>query len=87
MNVPGFTVYGTDHGRTAILCPREANHFRRSWVDKERCTAILVGSTMLLSVSMPHSGREVMDNIEALESVRVTSGKETSMGAVDFFIG
>ena len=36
MNVPGYIVYGTDHGRTAILCPREVNHFRRSWVDNER---------------------------------------------------
>ena len=25
MNVPGYFVYGTDHGRTAILCPREVN--------------------------------------------------------------
>ena len=27
MNVPGYIVYGTDHGRTAILCPQEVNHF------------------------------------------------------------
>ena len=32
MNVPGYIVYGRDHGRTAILCSREVNHFRRSWV-------------------------------------------------------
>ena len=50
MNVPGHIVCGNDHGKTAILCPREVNHFRRSWVDHERCTAILVGSTMLLTV-------------------------------------
>ena len=48
MNILGLIVYGVDHGRTAILCPREVNQFRRSWVDNERCTAILVGSMMLL---------------------------------------
>ena len=76
MNVPGYIVYGTDHGRTAILCPREVNHFRRSCVDNERCTAIL-GSTTLLAVYMPHSGRDEMDYIEALESVRATLMEET----------
>ena len=87
MNVPGFIVFGTDRGRTAILCPREVNHFRRSWVDNERCTAILVGSTMWLSVCMPHSDREEMDYIEVLESVRVTLTEGKRESAVDFFIG
>ena len=66
MNVP------TDHCRTAILCLLEVDHFRRSRVDNDRCTAILVGSTMLLSVCMPHSGRDEVDYIEALVSLRVT---------------
>ena len=45
MNGPGYIAYGRDHSRTAI------NHFRRSWVDTERRrSAILVGSTVLLSV-------------------------------------
>ena len=70
MNVPGYIVYGTDHGRTAILCPREVDHFRRSWVDNGRCTAILLGSTMLLSVHMPHRGRDEVDYIEGLLSWR-----------------
>ena len=87
MNVPGYTVYGTDHGRTAILCQREVDHFRHSWVDNERCTAILVGTTMLLSFYMPHSRYDGVDYIETSESVRaiLTDGKRE--GAVDFFIG
>ena len=72
MNVPGFIVQGTGHGRKAILCQREVNHFRRSWGDNERCTAILVGSTMLLSVYKPRSGCDEVEYIEALESVRAT---------------
>ena len=62
-----------------FCAPREVNHFRRSWVDNERCTAILVGSTMLLSVYVPHSGRDEVDYIEALESVRATlaEGRES----------
>ena len=87
LRVPGYIVYGTDHGRTAILCPREVNHFRRSWVDNERCTAILVATTMLLSVYMPHSGYDEVDYIEALESVRATLTAERREGAVDFSIG
>ena len=86
MNVPGYIVYGADHGRTAILCPREVNHFRRSWVDNKRCTAILVGTMMLLSVYMPHSGHGEVDYIEALESVRATLMKGKKMGPLDFFI-
>ena len=85
MNVPGSIAYWIDHGRTAILCPREVNHFRRSWVDNERCTAILVGSTMLLSVYMPRSGRDEVDYIEALGSVRATLMEGKRMVAVDFF--
>ena len=66
------------------FCAREIDHFRRSWVDNERCTAILLGSTMLLSVYMPHSGLDEVHCVEALESVRaLMEGKR--MGAVDFF--
>ena len=70
MNVPGCIVYGRDHGRTASQCRREVNHFRCSWVDHERCTAIMVGTSMLLSVYMPHSGIDEEDYIEAPEAVR-----------------
>ena len=72
MNVPGYIVYGNDHGKTAISCPREVGHFRRSWVDHERCTASIVGSTMLLSVFMTLSGRDEEDHIKALVTVRDT---------------
>ena len=83
MNVSKYTVYGRVHGRTAILCPREVIHFRRSWVDTERCTAILVGATMLRSVKMPHSGNDEEEYIETLETVR----NIMSDGAVDLNIG
>ena len=87
MNVPKYIVYGRDHARTAILCPREVNHFRRSWVDHERCTAIPVGSSMLLSVYVPHSARDEEDCIEALETVRNIMTEGRMAGAVDFYIG
>ena len=85
VNVPGYIVRGTDHGRTAILCPREVYHFRRSWVDNDRCTAILVGSMMLLTEYMPHSGCDEEDYIEALETVRAIPTEGRKVGAVDFF--
>ena len=58
MEVPGHIVYGRDLGTTAILCPRQVCQLRRSWISHERFTAILVGSAMILSVYMPHSGRD-----------------------------
>ena len=87
MIVPGHT-HGNDHGKTAILCPREVNHFRRSLVDHERCTAIMVGSMLLLSVHMPHhSGHGVEDYMKALETVRAALTKGRKAGATDFFVG
>ena len=87
MNVPSYIVYGNDHGKTVILCPREVNHFRRSWVDRDRCTAIMVETMMLLSVFLPHSGRDEEDYIEAFDTVRATLMEEKKQGAIDFFTG
>ena len=84
---PGYIVYGRDHTRTAILCPREVNHVRRSWTDHERCATIMVGSSMLFSENVPHSGRDEEDHIDALEMVRATLIEGRKAGAVDFFIG
>ena len=42
---------------------------------------------MLLSVYMPHSGRDEEDHIEALESVRATLTEGKRAGAFDFFFG
>ena len=36
----------------------------------------MVGSTMLLSVHIPHSGRDEVDYIEALETVRCSDREE-----------
>ena len=86
MNVLGYIVYGRDHSRTVILCPRGVNDFRRSCVDHERCTAIPVASSMLLSVCVPHSCRDEEDHIRgAGDCVNImTEGKMA--GAVDFNI-
>ena len=42
---------------------------------------------MLLSEDIPHSGRDEVDYIEALEVVRATLVEGKRMGAVEFFIG
>ena len=63
-----------------ILRPREVDHFRR-----ERCTA--VGSAVVLSVYLPHSGHDEEDYIEALETVRATLTDGKKAGAVDFSVG
>ena len=51
------------------------------------CTAIMVSSTMLLSVHLRHSGHDEVDYLEALEVVRDTLTKGKRAGAADFFIG
>ena len=63
MYVPGHIVYGRDLGKTAILCPRQVCQFHRSWVSHARCTALLVGAMMILSVYLPHSGYDEEDHI------------------------
>ena len=75
-----------DHGRTDILCPREISHIRRSWVDHQRYTAILVRSSMLLTVYMPHSGHDDEDYIATLEAVRSIMNEGKKMEAVDVYI-
>ena len=80
MDVLGHMVYGRDLGKTAILCPRQVSQLRRSWVSHDRVTAILVESLMILSVYVPHSGREENEYIETLEDIRgiLSEGKTGS---------
>ena len=66
MNVLGYTACGRDLCERAILCRRQVSHFRRSWVNHQRCTANLVGCSMLLSVRMP-----------TVDTMRKTTGLET----------
>ena len=54
---------------------------RRSCDSYERCTAILVGTTTILSVCMRHKGYDEENYIVSV----MNEGKE--MGAVDFFVG
>ena len=42
---------------------------------------------MLLSVYVPHSGYDEVDNFGALESVRAALTEGKREGAVDFFVG
>ena len=45
----------------------------------------MVGSTMWLSVYLPHSYRDEVGYIEALDTVRATLTEGKKAGAVDFF--
>ena len=67
-----YIVHGCHHGgiSIAILSPREVNDFRRSWVDHERWTAILLGSSMLPSVFFAAQCSDEEDYIETQETVR-----------------
>ena len=60
-----------------MLCPREVNHFRRSCTDYEKCTAILLGSSMLICL-------DEWVHIEALGVVRNIMTEGRMAGAVDF---
>ena len=68
------------------FCAHEISRFRRSWVDHQRCTAILVGSSMLLAFFLPHSGHDEEDYIATLETVRSIMNEGRKMGAVDVLI-
>ena len=56
MEVGSYIVYGRDHGKATMMCPRQVGQFRCAWVGQERCTAILVASLMILSIYLPHGG-------------------------------
>ena len=87
MNVHGFECSGWDAGRTAILCPIQLCQVRRSWESHERCTAVLIGSMMVLSVSMPHGGYDEEEYITELEFVKIIMEEVKRMGVKDFLIG
>ena len=87
LQVLGYVVHGCDHGKTAILCPGLACQIRRTWDSHERCTAILVGSMMILSVYMSHGGYDEENYIAELEIVKIIMEERKKMGAKDFFIG
>ena len=86
MEVDNHMFHGCDHGKTAIMCPRQVSQFRRSWVGHERCKAILVVSLMILSVHMPHGGCVVEDYTEKLEVVKIIMEEGREMVA-KYFIG
>ena len=50
-----------------------------------RCTAVLVGSMMILSLYVPHGGYDEEDYITEVEVVKIIMEEE--MGAKDCFIG
>ena len=58
-----------------------------SLVNHERCTAILVGAMMILSVYLPHSGFDEEDYFAMHEAVRNVMDEGKKLEAVDFFIG
>ena len=71
MTFSGCVVYGCDHGKKAILCLQDVCQVRRSWESYERCTAILVGTMMILSVYMRLKRPRRGNYISELELVRV----------------
>ena len=87
MEVENYIVFGCEHCRKAILCPRHVSQFRRSWLCHARCTAIRVGSVMILSIYMQNSGCDEENYIAGLEIVKMIMEERKEMGAKDFFIG
>ena len=74
-----YRVYGCDHGKTTILCPRLVCQIRRSWVGHERCTAILIASMRILSVHI-YRGYDEKNFIGELETVKIIMEKSPEDG-------
>ena len=83
----GYMVDGCDQGKTAVVCPGLVGQLRRSWDRYERCTAILIGFMMVLSVYMPHGRYDEENHVTELEFVKSIMEEEKKMEAKDFFLG
>ena len=77
---PGYIMNGCDQCKTAILCPGQVCQVCRSWESYERCTAILVGSMMVLSDYMPRGGYDEENSIAELEIVKIIMEEENMGG-------
>ena len=60
MDVSGFICLGSDGGQTALFLCASLMEARRSWVEYERCTAVLVSKTLVMTVHAQTSECDVV---------------------------
>ena len=59
LTLPGFVIYGSPSGLATLLVSDRFFKIKRSWCAEERCTAVLFGSVMVMSVYAPDCKKEL----------------------------
>ena len=59
LELKGFVCYGDKHGHPTLLVLEQFCTMKRSWESEERCTAILFGTTMVMTVYAPDSKKSL----------------------------
>ena len=60
-HVPMFIVYGNKFGPTTLLVSEPVSQVQRSWRSEERCIAVLLGWTLIMSVYALDSSKSLED--------------------------
>ena len=83
-SLKGLCVTVTKMRLASLLVSDKFSTIKRSWVTEERCTAILFGTTMVLSVLAPDSKKSV-EMYEEGSAVKVPR-EGRKVGAMNFYI-
>ena len=57
LELPRYVCYGSNSGFATLLVSEQFSTVKRSWKFDERCTAALFGTTLVMAVSAPDSGK------------------------------
>ena len=69
LELKGFVCYGNSHGHATLLVSEQFCTVKRSWECEERCTAILFGTTMVMTENAPDSKKSLEMYEECVSSV------------------
>ena len=69
MKLKGFVCCGDTHGYATLLVPEQFCTIKRSWESEERCTAILFGTAVVMTVNAPDSKKSLEMYKECVSSV------------------
>ena len=84
MELKGWMSQGNKHGNASLLVSDKFSTIKKSWEIEERCTAILFGTTMVMSAYAPDTSKSLEMYEECIASV-VKDLREGRTGGVRNF--
>ena len=86
LTLPGFVIYGRPFGLATLLVSDRFFKIKRSWCTEERCTAVLFGSVMVMSVYAPDCKKELKIYEKFVEDAKKILREGRREGAKSFYI-